>query len=179
MDEVRQCLKPELINRLDDIVLFHPLSQKELRTIIVNQIKNIEKRIAKQGLVNMILNITKEAQDFVLREAYDPAYGARPIRRYLEKHIVTRLSYLKIKGKLYPGCTVNIDYSPEKNKTPDSQILLNKGLSPSPYLSPSLGSDYSESSNSKKRYFDDDALTFTVQPPELNLNNNNEDKMEI
>jgi len=174
MDEVRQCLKPELINRLDDIVLFHPLSKKELRTIIVNQIKNIEKRIAKQGLVNMILNITEEAQDFVLGEAYDPAYGARPIRRYLEKHIVTRLSYLKIKGKLYPGCTVNIDYSPEKHKTPDSQILLNKGLSPSPYLSPSLGSDYSESSNSKKRYFDDDALTFTVQPPELN-----EDKMEI
>jgi len=176
MDEVRQCLKPELINRLDDIVLFHPLSQKELRTIIVNQIKNIEKRISTQGLVNMKLNITEEAQDFVLREAYDPAYGARPIRRYLEKHIVTRLSFLKIKGKLYPGCTVNIDYSPEKNKTPDSQILLNKGSAPSPYFSPSMSSDYSESYNPKKRYFDDDALIFTVQPPELNLN---EDKMEI
>ncbi|ORX78094.1 AAA ATPase domain-containing protein [Anaeromyces robustus] len=165
MEEVRQCLKPELINRLDDIILFHPLSHKELRTIIVNQIKNIEKRIAKQGLVNMSLNITKEAQDFVLREAYDPAYGARPIRRYLEKHIVTRLSYLKIKGKLYPGCNVNIDYSEEKAK-PNDQILLNQ--SSSPYHS---DSDSSVSYNPRKRHFEDDALIFTVQPPE--------DKMEL
>jgi len=179
MEEVRQCLKPELINRLDDIVLFHPLSKDQLRTIIVNQIKNIEKRIAKQGLMNMTLNITKDAQDFILREAYDPAYGARPIRRYLEKHIVTRLSFLKIKGKLYAGCIVNIDYSPEMNKKADNQILLNstRGTSPSPYYSPSLGSDYSESYSPKKRYFDDDALTFTVQPPELDLDN--DDKMEI
>lgn len=176
MEEVRQYLKPELINRLDDIILFHPLSQKELRTIIVNQIKYIEKRTAKQGLMNMTLNITKEAQDFVLREAYDPAYGARPIRRYLEKHIVTRLSYLKIKGKLYPGCIVNIDYSPEKVKNADDPILLNRKTSP--YNSPSLGSDYSASSNPKKRYFEDDALTFTIQPPELDLNAS-EDKMEF
>ncbi|OUM67254.1 hypothetical protein PIROE2DRAFT_40226 [Piromyces sp. E2] len=175
MEEVRQCLKPELINRLDDIILFHPLSQDQLRTIITNQIKYIEKRIAKQGLMNMTLTITKEAQDFILREAYDPAYGARPIRRYLEKHIVTRLSFLKIKGKLYAGCIVNIDYAPEKNKGADEQILLN-ARSPSPYYSPSHGSDYSESYNPKKRYFDDDALTFTIQPPELNLN---DDKMEM
>jgi ATP-dependent Clp protease ATP-binding subunit ClpB len=172
MEEVRQCLKPELINRLDDIILFHPLSQVQLRTIITNQIKNIETRIAKQGLMNMTLTITKEAQDFILRESYDPAYGARPIRRYLEKHIVTRLSFLKIKGKLYAGCIVNIDYAPEKNKSADEQILLN-ARSPSPYYSPSLGSDYSESYNPKKRYFDDDALTFTVQSPEI------DDKMEI
>jgi len=184
MEEVRQCLKPELINRLDDIILFHPLSQKELRTIITNQLKNIEKRIGKQGLMNMTLNITEEAQDFILREAYDPAYGARPIRRYLEKHIVTRLSFLKIKGKLYPGCIVNIDYSPEKNKLVNDQILLDVNgvrsgaASPSPYYSPSLASDASGAGNPRKRYFEDDALTFTIQPPEVDPNNN-EDKMDI
>ncbi|ORX87067.1 AAA ATPase domain-containing protein [Anaeromyces robustus] len=176
MEEVRQCLKPELINRLDDIILFHPLSTKELRTIITNQIKYIEQRTAKQGLMNLKLNITKEAQDFVLREAYDPAYGARPIRRYLEKHIVTRLSYLKIKGKLYPGCIVNIDYSEDKDKLANDQILLNN--SSSPYNSPSLSSNYSDSYNPKKKYFENDALIFTVQPPELDLNSNN-DKMDI
>jgi len=179
MEEVRQTLKPELINRLDDIILFHPLSKKELRTIITNQIKNIEKRIANQGLMNMTLNITEAAQDFVLSEAYDPAYGARPIRRYLEKHIVTRLSYLKIKGKLYPGCIVNIDYSSDK-KPVDNQILLNVGAAgsnaTSPYGSPSLGSDFSNY-NPRKRYFEDDALTFTIQPPEVQINN--EDKMEL
>jgi len=178
MEEVRQTLKPELINRLDDIILFHPLSKKELRTIITNQIKNIEKRIANQGLMKMSLNITEEAQDFILREAYDPAYGARPIRRYLEKHIVTRLSYLKIKGKLYPGCTVHIDYSSDKEPV-DNQILLNVGNNAnssvaSPYGSPSLGSDFS-GYNPRKRYFEDDSLTFTVQPPE----NNDEEKMEF
>jgi len=182
MEEVRQYLKPELINRLDDIILFHPLSHKELRTIIINQIKNIEKRISKQGLMNTTLNITEQAQDFVLREAYDPAYGARPIRRYLEKHIVTRLSYLKIKGKLYPGCIVNIDYSSEKNKPVDNQILLNVNSGAnggvSPMYSPSIGSDYSGSYNPRKRYFEDDALTFTIQPPELDLNNP-EDKMDL
>jgi len=169
MEEVRQTLKPELINRLDDIILFHPLSKKELRTIITNQIKNIEKRIANQGLMKMSLNITEEAQDFILREAYDPAYGARPIRRYLEKHIVTRLSYLKIKGKLYPGCTVNIDFSSDKVKPINDQILLNG--SSSPISSPSLSDSY----NPRKRYFEDDSLTFTVQPPE----NNDEEKMEF
>ncbi|OUM56428.1 hypothetical protein PIROE2DRAFT_18977 [Piromyces sp. E2] len=169
MEEVRQTLKPELINRLDDIILFHPLSKKELRTIISNQIKNIEKRIANQGLMNMTLNITEAAQDFILREAYDPAYGARPIRRYLEKHIVTRLSYLKIKGKLFPGCIVNIDYSPETLKPIDDQILLNG--SSSPISSPSLSASY----NPRKRYFEDDSLTFTVQLSEVD----NEDKMEL
>ena len=182
MEEVRQCLKPELINRLDDIILFHPLSQKELRSIIVNQVKFIENRISKQGLINLKLRMTEAAQDFILREAYDAAYGARPIRRYLEKHIVTRLSYLKIKGKLYSGCTVNIDYSGEDNKLVDDQILLNKYenesnmSSPyhSPNHSPSLRSNNSGSYKygGNKRYFEDDALTFTIQPPELNLDNN-------
>jgi len=161
MEEVRQCLKPELINRLDDIILFHPLSQKQLRTIIANQIKNIEKRISKQGLMNMILNITKEAKDFVLREAYDPAYGARPIRRYLEKHIVTRLSYLKIKGKLFPGCIVNIDYLSENVKPTNDKVLLNNNS-----YSPSASSDDSGYYNPRKRYFEDDSLTFTIQPQE-------------
>jgi len=181
MEEVRQCLKPELINRLDDIILFHPLSQKELRSIIVNQVKYIENRIGKQGLINLKLHMTEAAQDFILREAYDAAYGARPIRRYLEKHIVTRLSYLKIKGKLYAGCTVNIDYSGEENKLVDDQILLNNDnesniSSPyhSPYHSPSLRSNNSGSYKygGNKRYFEDDALTFTIQPPELDLNSN-------
>jgi len=182
MEEVRQRLKPELINRLDDIILFHPLSQKQLRTIIVNQMKNIEKRIAKQGLMNLKLNMTEAAQDFVLREAYDPAYGARPIRRYLEKHIVTRLSYLKMKNKLFPGCIVNIDFSEDKNKPVDHQILLNVngGASgaASPLYSPSISSDYSGSYNPRKRYFEDDALIFTIQPPELDLNAT-DDKMDL
>jgi len=157
MEEVRQYLKPELINRLDDIILFHPLCHTQLRSIITNQIKYIEQRIAKQGLMNLTLSMTKEAQDFVLKEAYDPAYGARPIRRYLEKHIVTRLSYLKIKGKLYPGCTVKIDCSYNGVKSVEDQILLNH-RSPSP-TSPS------SSYNPRKRYFEDDALIFTIQPP--------------
>jgi len=173
MEEVRQCLKPELINRLDDIILFHPLSQKELRTIIVNQIKYIEKRIAKQGLMNMKLEITEAAQDFILREAYDAAYGARPIRRYLEKHIVTRLSYLKIKGKLYAGCTVIIDYTGDgKNDKIDSG---NESIG-SPY---STSSEYSGMYSPKKRFFEDDSLKFTIHPPELNLNDTTEDKMEM
>jgi len=167
MEEVRQYLKPELINRLDDIILFHPLCNKQLRLIITNQIKYIEQRIAKQGLMNLTLTMTKEAQDFVLKEAYDPAYGARPIRRYLEKHIVTRLSYLKIKGKLYPGCTVKIDCSCDGVKPAKDQILLNHH---SPSSSPTTSS--SESYNPRKRYFEDDALIFTIQPPA-------KDKMDV
>ncbi|ORX44324.1 AAA ATPase domain-containing protein [Piromyces finnis] len=144
MEEVRQTLKPELINRLDDIILFHPLSKKELRTIITNQIKNIEKRIANQGLLKMTINITEGAQDFILSEAYDPAYGARPIRRYLEKHIVTRLSYLKIKGKLYPGCIVNIDYSSDNNNLIYNQVPSNDIILSSDNITTSLSSNFSD-----------------------------------
>lgn len=187
--EVRQFLRPELINRLDDLVLFHPLSTTQLRQIITNQVKNIEKRIAQQGFLHLSLNLTDAAKDYILHEAYDPAYGARPIRRYLEKHIVTQLSRMKIQHKLYPGSRIDIDYNPEKEanstlpnglsinaseKSNNNNISLPSSVASSPRLNYSGAS--SPTSFSKKRYHDSDSLTFTVHLPESNTN---DDKMEI
>lgn len=184
MNEVRQFLRPELINRLDDIVLFHPLSKEQLKQIISNQIKNIEKRITQQGFMHIKLNVTDAAQDYILQEAYDPTYGARPIRRYLEKHIVTELSRIKIKHQLQSGSTIDIDFIP-KNGNNDIKFNItdnnqgNLSIPSSPRYASSIHSDYSNASNySRKRYFDNDELTFTVHMPEVD-SNTNEDKMEI
>ncbi|KAJ3113187.1 hypothetical protein HDU96_003686 [Phlyctochytrium bullatum] len=106
MAEVRRTFKPELLNRMADIVIFNGLTIKELEKIVQLQLDNIRERVADK---NIFLDISKEAVDTVLREAYDPAYGARPIRRYLEKKVVTLLSKMLITGELKENVYACID----------------------------------------------------------------------
>lgn len=91
MSAVRQHFRPEFLNRLDDIVLFSPLSRPQLRKIVDKQVKLLGERLADRRTT---VSITEEATDHILAEAYDPVYGARPLNRYMEKHIVTQMSRL-------------------------------------------------------------------------------------
>ncbi|KAK4568059.1 hypothetical protein RGQ29_003712 [Quercus rubra] len=84
MQEVRKHLRPELLNRLDEIVVFDPLPHEQLRKVARLQMKDVESRLAERGIA---LAVTDAALDFVLVESYDPVYGARPIRRWMEKRV--------------------------------------------------------------------------------------------
>ncbi|GJQ09284.1 hypothetical protein GpartN1_g1075.t1 [Galdieria partita] len=97
MREVKMHFRPEFLNRLDDIVIFKPLALDELRQIVRLQLDQVAKRLEERDITVAMDN---RAADYILREAYDPSFGARPIRRYLEKHVATELSIRLIKGTL-------------------------------------------------------------------------------
>ncbi|KAL9227325.1 hypothetical protein vseg_003025 [Gypsophila vaccaria] len=106
MTEVRRHFKPELLNRLDEIVVFDPLSHDQLRRVARLQMKDVAKRLAERGIA---LAVTDAALDYVLAESYDPVYGARPIRRWLERKVVTELSKMLVREEIDENTTVYID----------------------------------------------------------------------
>ncbi|KAK9198721.1 hypothetical protein WN944_013907 [Citrus x changshan-huyou] len=110
LQEVRKHFRPELLNRLDEIVVFDPLSHEQLRKVARLQMKDVAIRLAERGVA---LAVTDAALDIVLAESYDPIYGARPIRRWLEKKVVTELSRMLVREEIDENSTVNIDASPK------------------------------------------------------------------
>ncbi|KAG7397547.1 hypothetical protein PHYBOEH_000550 [Phytophthora boehmeriae] len=105
LQQLRHTVRPELLNRLDDIVVFEPLGRVELRKIVLLQFDSVINRL-KESQISV--NVTTSALDVILDEAYEPQYGARPIKRYIEKHIVTDLSKLIISGQLHAKSHVDI-----------------------------------------------------------------------
>ena len=106
MGDLKKFLRPELINRLDDIVLFQPLEKTDLRSICKNQVKELSSRLVDRDIS---LSCHDSASDFILDEAYDPTMGARPVRRYLEKAVTTTLSRMIISGALLNHSIVHIE----------------------------------------------------------------------
>eukprot|EP01132_Coremiostelium_polycephalum_P001543 gene1543-1942_t len=123
INEVRKHFRPEFLNRLDDIIVFSPLSMQNLRTIVELQLSSVEKRLEAQSIS---MSIDKSALDSIINSSYDAVYGARPLKRYLEKHVVTELSKLILAGDLRENCHVNIT---EKDHHLDFNI---SNLPPSP-----------------------------------------------
>merc|ERR1712048_574368 len=107
MVTIRAGLRPELLNRLDDVIVFNPLSGVALRDVVRLQLHDVSKRL---GELDIEMTITDAAIDHALTEAYDPELGARPLRRYLEKHIVSALSRQIIAGNLVAGCAAAVDF---------------------------------------------------------------------
>ena len=103
---LRRSFRPEFLNRLDEIVFYKPLSRRDIGSIIDLQIAALNRRLEHQQLTGVL---TEEARDFIVREAYDPAYGARPLRRYVQHTVETKLSRLLLAGKILPGQTVTVD----------------------------------------------------------------------
>eukprot|EP00931_Biecheleriopsis_adriatica_P050636 TRINITY_DN2933_c0_g1_i2.p1 TRINITY_DN2933_c0_g1~~TRINITY_DN2933_c0_g1_i2.p1 ORF type:complete len:911 (+),score=272.42 TRINITY_DN2933_c0_g1_i2:57-2789(+) len=110
---VRRSMRPELLNRLDDVVIFSPLSNEVLRQVVRLQLSDVLKRLEE---LDVTMTLTDAAIDHVLQEAHDPQMGARPLKRYLERHLVSRLSSLILKDELTEGSKVAVDWlssSPE------------------------------------------------------------------
>jgi ATP-dependent Clp protease ATP-binding subunit ClpB len=104
--ELRASFRPEFLNRVDDIVLFKPLSREELKAIIDLQTADLRKRLADRRIE---LQVTDAARDFIAAAAYDPVYGARPLKRYLQHQLETRLGRSLVAGEIRDGATVTVD----------------------------------------------------------------------
>ena len=105
MQELRSHFRPEFLNRIDETVLFSPLTQNEIVQIVYLQLDLLRKRLLDQQIS---LTITREAAEFVAQEGYDPTYGARPLKRYIQRVIETQIGRAIIAGKVGEGQTVRI-----------------------------------------------------------------------
>lgn len=104
--QLKNHFRPEFLNRIDDIVLFSPLTETQIVKIIELSMKALESRLAERDIK---LELTDGAKKQIADEAYDPNYGARPVKRYLQKHIETELASMIIRGDVVDGATVEID----------------------------------------------------------------------
>jgi ATP-dependent Clp protease ATP-binding subunit ClpB len=106
MEELRRSFRPEFLNRIDDIVIFHPLGRNEIDSIVDLQLARIRKLLAERDLD---LDLTPEARTFLADQGYDPAYGARPLKRALVHYVQDPLARKLLAGDLQPGDTVVVD----------------------------------------------------------------------
>ncbi len=106
MEELRRSFRPEFLNRIDDIVIFHPLGRNEIDSIVDLQLARIRKLLAERDLD---LELTPEARTFLADQGYDPAYGARPLKRALVHYVQDPLARKLLSGDVMPGDTVIVD----------------------------------------------------------------------
>jgi ATP-dependent Clp protease ATP-binding subunit ClpC len=106
MDELKRSFRPEFLNRIDEIIVFHALERKHLKEIVSLMADILKKRLSDQGID---IEITEAALEKIVEEGYDPEYGARPLRRAIQRKVEDRLSEELLKGNIAKGQTVKID----------------------------------------------------------------------
>jgi len=106
LEEVKNYFRPEFLNRLDEILVFKPLFKKELLQIVDLMLRNLNKRLIER---NIQIEATDKAKELIAKLGYDPVYGARPLRRAIQKYVETPLSEKILKGEIKPGDIVLID----------------------------------------------------------------------
>jgi ATP-dependent Clp protease ATP-binding subunit ClpC len=113
MAEVRKLFRPEFLNRLDEIIVFHELAKEQLRQIVELNVKDLEKRMGERKVG---LELTDKAKDWLSEKGYDPVFGARPLRRTIERFVENPLSSQLLRGELKDGDIVKVDVDKEKDE---------------------------------------------------------------
>ena len=107
LEEMRHAFRPEFLNRVDEIIVFHSLSEEHLKQIVDIHFERLRSRLAERRIK---LELTDAARTHLVRTGYDPAYGARPLKRAIQKQIETPLGRLMLKGEVHDGQTVRVDF---------------------------------------------------------------------
>jgi ATP-dependent Clp protease ATP-binding subunit ClpB len=106
---VRRAFRPEFLNRLDEIVFFHRLDASQIRRIVDIQLQRFSERLARRDLH---LEVTDRAKDLLGKEGWHPQYGARPLKRAVQRHLEDPLARKVLGGEFPPGTTVVVDLGP-------------------------------------------------------------------
>jgi ATP-dependent Clp protease ATP-binding subunit ClpB len=112
MEALRAAFRPEFLNRIDEIVIFNPLGKEQLGRIVGLLLKSVEKLLAERQIT---LELTPAAEELLLVEGYDPAYGARPLRRTIQRLIQDPLALQILEGQVLPGDRVRVDRDGQKD----------------------------------------------------------------
>jgi ATP-dependent Clp protease ATP-binding subunit ClpB len=107
MESITQHFRPEFINRVDEMIVFHPLEKSQLRAIVAIQLQRLQQRLQAHALQ---LTLTVAAQDYLAHLGYDPIYGARPLKRVIQHQLENPLAQAILEGQCLPGTTVQVDY---------------------------------------------------------------------
>jgi ATP-dependent Clp protease ATP-binding subunit ClpB len=109
LDVLRQSFRPEFLNRVDEIVVFHPLTREQLRQIVDIQLERLRKRLAERKIE---LELSDKARDHFAEQGFDPVYGARPLRRTIQRELETALGRKLLLGEIRDGSRVIVDTGP-------------------------------------------------------------------
>jgi ATP-dependent Clp protease ATP-binding subunit ClpB len=105
LEMLKQTIRPEFLNRIDDIILFKPLTMAEIQQIVELQLKNVQKLLAAK---NMTLEFTDDLKEWLAKAGFDPSYGARPLKRTIQKYVVNKLSEKILSGAIAEGDTIEV-----------------------------------------------------------------------
>ena len=108
-DALRRTFRPELLNRIDETIVFHPLSRAQIGSIVGLMLADVQQRLAER---NITCTLTDAACDWLVKEGFDVSYGARPLRRAIQRHVENQLSQGVLSGQFQEGCHVTIDVNP-------------------------------------------------------------------
>ena len=128
LGELRNAFRPEFLNRLDEIIVFHGLDEAHLKQIVDIQLAGLRARLSERHIE---MELTDAARTRLVREGYDPAYGARPLKRAIQREIETPLARLILAGVVRDGQVVHIGADPESSGlsfetgTPDAVTTVN------------------------------------------------------
>ncbi|HMK51165.1 MAG TPA: AAA family ATPase, partial [Thermodesulfobacteriota bacterium] len=113
MDAVRAHFKPEFLNRVDELIIFHSLGLEQIKAIVEIQVKKLEKRLSERRIQ---LKMTEKAKEWLAKEGFDPAYGARPLKRVIQKEIQDKLAMRLLEGKFKEGSAITADLDEKKGE---------------------------------------------------------------
>lgn len=111
LEALRERFRPEFLNRIDEIIMFHPLTEKQIRTIVDLQIAHVAKRLEARHIT---LHISDKAKDWLAKKGYDPNLGARPLKRVIQTEVMDRLAMSIIEGKIVDGDKVEVEIVKDK-----------------------------------------------------------------
>ena len=109
-DEMNKVFNPEFLNRLDDVIVFHPLAKEHIAQIVTILLKDVQRRLGEDELT---LKLTPAAIDFLVKHGYDESYGARPLKRAIQKYIEDPLSEKILMGEFARGDEIEVDVAPD------------------------------------------------------------------
>ncbi len=122
-DSLKNVFRPEFLNRIDDVIVFHSLTKEHIKQIVELMLKDLQKNIANQDIE---LVFSKNLIEYLIEIGYDPNYGARPLRRAIQKYVENAISNAILAGELAEGDTAKIDLDKEKKVTVKKQTTVNK-----------------------------------------------------
>ena len=110
MGELKKTFRPEFLNRIDEIIVFHPLDEENIKKIVGIMIEGLAKRLKQTGIM---LDVSDEAKGFLAKKGFDPVYGARPLRRSIQSMIEDKMAEEMLEGKVKMGDNVLIELEGE------------------------------------------------------------------
>jgi ATP-dependent Clp protease ATP-binding subunit ClpB len=130
MDAMRTSFRPEFLNRIDEVIIFHALQKFQLRHIVQLQTKRLEQRLADR---KMSLKLSESSLDFLAEVGYDPVFGARPLKRAIQRELETQIAKSILRGEFNDGDTIFVDVENERlsfKRLPAELLTLPSSVNP-------------------------------------------------